>query len=197
MTAVSSDSLTLPFGREPKSLDIWLGILLHHGLSDWKIAQSHLEMKWKETAMRRIALVAVVLSGFFLITGQPVTATHITETYELVGTQWDGSAFSSFTACLHFNYASIPGDLKIFTFIGGAPSGDFLLTWRHQDLDTKLKRFQAVRKFSDPSPDSPVTVMIFGDFKGPAGKVVGQGVADTGYTFDFHGIANAKCAPPE
>jgi len=146
--------------------------------------------------MRRIALVAVVLSGFLLITGQPALATHVSTTYEVDVTAFDGVVLGSFTACFHVNDPS-PGDLKIFTFIGGAPSGDFLLTWRHQDLDTKLKRFQAVRKFSDTSPDSPVTVMIFGDFKGPAGKVVGQGVADTGYTFDFHGIANAKCAPPE
>jgi len=151
-------------------------------------------MKGKETSMRRIALVAVLLSGFFLITGQPAKADHISATYEVDGTQGDGTFFFTFTGCLHFNDPD-PGDLRIVSFGPGVPAATFNLTWRHQDLDTKLHRFQAVRNYIDIPAGSTGTFMIFGGFKGVL--VGGQGVNDSGHTFEFLGRENAKCAPPE
>ena len=146
--------------------------------------------------MRRIALVAVLLSGFLLITGQPAMATHITETYKVDVTQWDGTDFFSFTACLRFN-SPAAGDLTVVSLDPvGVPVATFVLTWRHQDLDTKLNRFQAVRNYTDiPAGSTVGTFMIFGGFKGVL--VGGQGVNDSGGTYEFLGSENAKCAPPE
>ena len=129
-------------------------------------------------------------------------ATHITEIYEVDVTQRDDNGNDIFlTACLDFNYDDIPGNLRIVTFGSVVPTETFLLVWRHQDLDTKLNRYQAVRKSSDVSDDpSSRNFMIFGGFKGAL--VGGQGVSDSGdgiaaVTFEFLGSENATCAPPK
>jgi hypothetical protein len=152
-------------------------------------------MKWKETAMRRIALVAVLLSGFFLITGQPAMATHITATYRVAPESSSGP--TGMTVCLRFSGSSIPGNLEV---VVSTPDGPLIrvLTWEHQDLGTDLHRFMAVTMEDDPSlPD----FMIFGKFKAAppnlrtTGFISGEYLDELGLTLNFTGEKVKSCTP--
>jgi hypothetical protein len=112
----------------------------------------------------------------------------------------DGTEFG-FAACLRFN-TPVVGNLQ-FQLLPPMEPVTWNLTWRHQELDTKLNRFQAVS-----SDLFPYALMLFGGFKGTPhgpvpGLVGGQGVFnlnelsnETGdVTFEFQGVVTKSCAP--
>ena len=147
--------------------------------------------------MRRIALVAVLLSGFFLITGQPAMATHFAATYRVAPESSSGPTGT--TVCLRFSAGAIPGNLEVdLSTPGGLLTR--VLTWEHQDLGTDLHTFMAVATENGDDVELP-DFMIFGKFKAAPpnsrsiGFISGEYLDESGLTLNFTGEKVKSCTP--
>ena len=135
--------------------------------------------------MRRIALLAVLLTGLLLITVQPAMADHFDATYQIAAEQSNAPGVT-FTYCLHFLDQVLTIEIPV-------PSTVFrTLVYRHGDLDTDENTFQAV---TGPDTDAPAAVMLYGRFLGKAdrnGNITGEGVSEDGITYKFRGFVVLK-----
>ena len=142
--------------------------------------------------MRRAVLPVALLAGFSLIAGQPAIAGHIEDTYEAIAENNNGITTTSTTVCLRFNDPN-PGDLTLDAFPpppDPSPPVTFLLTYRHQELNTNLRTFQAVTRGDAPGLPE---IMVFGTFKSGGRKIFGEGLNEDGTTHTFFGQKNNLC----
>ena len=136
--------------------------------------------------MKRVALVAVLLSGFFLITGQPAMADHFDATYQITAEQTTAPGFTS-TYCLHFLDQVLTIESPVL------PPVARTLVYRHGDLDTDENTFQAVT--GSDGGTLTTAVMVYGRFLGKAdrnGSITGEGVDEIGISYKFRGFVVLK-----